>query len=238
MSKHKNFLPNVLKEGRSYTWTEPDGGDLASMRAIVKHGQTLTLSPVVDPHELRVGDIVFVEWHQGHMLHMIKDIQGDRFLIANSLGGINGWVPGSHILGRVSQIIDPEPRPSVPNMLEQLEAIYHKLVTQLSFPEKESERLLSIIDDLRWYTDKIGMERWDKMPRQNKWSFEQNLWHLAKQARGMSVLTSANTIYSLIHQGKECTGLAAEILALLDDGESWQDSRSRIQVLPVDKDES
>jgi hypothetical protein len=33
MTKRKNHLLEALQAGRSYTWTEPDGGDLASMRA-------------------------------------------------------------------------------------------------------------------------------------------------------------------------------------------------------------
>jgi hypothetical protein len=61
MAKHKNHLLEALTAGRSYTWTEPDGGDLASMRAAVKHGQTLTMSPIGDLREIQVGDIVFVK---------------------------------------------------------------------------------------------------------------------------------------------------------------------------------
>ncbi len=42
MSEHKDPLLVALKEGKSYTWTAPDGGDFASMRKAIKHGQTLT----------------------------------------------------------------------------------------------------------------------------------------------------------------------------------------------------
>ena len=31
--------------------------------------------------------------------------------------------------------------------------------------------------------DRLGAERWDEMPRSNKWSFEQNLWWLTKRAQ-------------------------------------------------------
>jgi hypothetical protein len=31
MSKHKDPLLEALKDGKSYTWTIPDGGDLASI---------------------------------------------------------------------------------------------------------------------------------------------------------------------------------------------------------------
>ena len=44
MSKRKKSpLLEALKEGKSYTWTIPDGGNLASMREAIKHGQTLTM---------------------------------------------------------------------------------------------------------------------------------------------------------------------------------------------------
>jgi len=119
MSKHRDPLLEALKEGRSYTWTVPDGGDLASMREAIKHGQTLTMSPVVNPSEIQVGDLVLVKWHRGNIFHLVGEIQGDQFPIVNSLGKINGWVSGKDILGRITSIIDPEPRPSVPVMLEQ-----------------------------------------------------------------------------------------------------------------------
>ena len=115
MAKHKKDpLLEALKEGRSYTWTIPDGGNLASMRAAIKHGQTLTMSPIVDPAEIQVGDLVLVKWHQSDIFHVVGDIQGNQFLIVNSMGGVNGWVPAGDILGRVTKILEPEPRPSVP----------------------------------------------------------------------------------------------------------------------------
>lgn len=50
MSKRKKDpLLEALKEGKSYTWTVPDGGNLASMREAIKHGQMLTMSPIVNP---------------------------------------------------------------------------------------------------------------------------------------------------------------------------------------------
>ena len=175
MPKRKDPLLEALKEGRSYTWTVPDGGDFASMRAAIKHGQTLTMSPVVNPSETQVGDFVLVKWHKGYIFHIVGEIKGDQFLIVNSLGKINGWVGGSDILGRVTQIVDPEPRPSIPEMLEQLEMAYRRLIEHEQPAEDEARWLLSVIDDMRWYADRIGLERWDKMPRSNKWSFEQIL---------------------------------------------------------------
>ncbi len=219
MSKHKDDpLLEALKEGRSYTWTVPDGGNLASMRAAIKHGQTLTMSPITDPGEIQVRDMVLVRWHKGDIFHIVGDIQGDQYLIVNSLGKINGWVSSKEILGRITNIIDPEPRPSVPAMLDQLEAAYHTLI-QFDQPDPEQiGRLSSIVDDLRWYAGRLGVERWDQMPRSNKWSFTQNLWRLTKQAKAETPPVPDRISY-FIDQGKACVGLASEIYGLFEYGE-------------------
>src|SRR5512146_2067988 len=123
MSKHhKDPLLEALQEGKSYTWTVPEGGNLASMRKAIKHGQTLTMSPIKDPQEIQAGDFVLVKWHQGDIFHIVGDIQGDQYQIVNSLGKENGWVSAEVILGRVTRIVEPEPRPTVPIMLDRLEA--------------------------------------------------------------------------------------------------------------------
>src|SRR5512141_2700766 len=115
MSKNKKDpLLEALKEGQSYTWTVQEGGNLASMRKAIKHGQTLTMAPVIDPKEIQVGDFVLVKWHQSDIFHVVGEIQGDQFLIVNSLGKVNGWVGGKEILGRIVKIIEPEPRLDVP----------------------------------------------------------------------------------------------------------------------------
>jgi hypothetical protein len=218
MTKHRNAKLEALQAGQSYTWTEPEGGDLASMRAAIKHGQTLTMSPVTDPGEIRVGDIVFLRWHQGYITHLVSEIQGNQFLIVNSLGKVNGWVSGSDILGRVTQIIEPEPRPELPEMLEQLETAYRGWIEREQPAEDEARRLLSIVDDLRWYAGRIGAQRCYQQPRANKWSFEQNLWYFTKQARDDSAASAASPVHYLIDRGKTCVGLAAEIFALFEYG--------------------
>lgn len=221
MSKHKDPRLEAMLAGRSFTWTISEGGDLASMRAAIKHGQTLTLSPVTNPREVQVGDIVYIKWHQGHMMHLVQEIQGDRFLIVNSVGKINGWVTGSDILGRVTQVVDPPPRPSIPVMLEQLEAAYHHLIKQTHAEKENAQRLFSIVDDLRWYAGRLGTERCYKPPRSNKWSFEQNLWYFTRQAQSEPPSTATDPLCYCIDRGKECVGLAAEILALFEYGESY-----------------
>lgn len=220
MSKRKKDpLLEALEEGKSYTWTVPDGGDLASMRKSIKHGQTLTMSPIGDPSEIQVGDFVLVKWHQGDIFHIVGEIQREQYLIVNSLGKVNGWVSAKEILGRITKIIEPEPRPSVPIMFEQLETAYYNLIRLDQPTEDETQRLLTIVNDLRWYAGRIGDERLYEMPRSHKWSFEQNLWRLTKQAKQTRV-SAPNRVLYFIDCGKACVGLASEILALFEDDES------------------
>ena len=37
-------------------------------------------------------------------LHLVKEIQGERFQIGNNRGGINGWVTQRHIFGRLTEV--------------------------------------------------------------------------------------------------------------------------------------
>ena len=216
MSKRKKDpLLEALKEGKSYTWTVPDGGNLASMREAIKHGQTLTMSPIVNPGEIQVGDFVLVKWHQSDIFHVVGEIQGDQFLIVNSLGKVNGWVSAKEILGKVTKIIEPEPHPSVEVMLDELMSAYQALITVEQAADSEAQRMFAIVDDLRWYADRIGKERLDTMPRSNKWSFQQNLWRLTKQAKKATAPVSNRVLY-FIDCGKECVGLASEIFALFE----------------------
>lgn len=105
--KRRNPLLEALANGRSYQ-IGPLEGDLASMRAVLKQGQVLTISPVTNFHEIKAGDIVFVKWRGGnHILHLVKEVQDEQFLIINSLGKVNGWTHGTNILGKVTHIQEP-----------------------------------------------------------------------------------------------------------------------------------
>ena len=219
MSKHhKDPLVEALKEGKSYTWTVPDGGNLASMRKAIKHGQTITISPIVDPQEIQAGDFVLVKWHQGDIFHIVGEIQNDQYLIINSLGKVNGWVTAENIFGRVTKIVEPEPRPDVPAMLTQLESAYHHLLEMEQPAEEEAKRFPGILEDLRWYADRLGPERWDEMPRSNKWSFQQNLWRLTKEAK-QATAPVPDCIRYFIDRGKACVGLASELCTLFEDSD-------------------
>jgi len=167
-----------------------------------------------------VGDIVFVKWHEGYIIHLVQEIQGDQFLIVNSLRKINGWVKGSEILGRVTHRIEPEPPPSVPAMLDQLEAAYRALANRSPSSGHELDRLLSTVDDLRWYADRLGSEHWSKLPQLNKWSFDQHVWHLTKEAKHAAASDSLRSIDFYINHGKEHVGLVAEVFTLFEYAEA------------------
>lgn len=216
--RRKDPLLEALREGRSYTWIVPEGGNLASMRKAIKHGQTLTMSPITDLVEPQVGDLVLVKWHEGDIFHIVGDIQNNQYLIVNSLGKVNGWVGRQEILGKITEIIDPEPRPDVPALLEQLEGIYLDFIEQEQLAYEDGRRLFSIVDDLRWYAGRIDTEQWDVMPRENIWSFHQNLWRLTRQAETFLEKEEHN-VDKLIDNGKRCVGLACEIVRLFTGDE-------------------
>jgi hypothetical protein len=98
-------LLRELEEGRAVKIVID--GDGASMRGIVKHGMLLTLSPVLDFHDVKAGDIALIKWrNDNHILHLVKEIQNDQYLIVNSFGKVNGWVLGTEIIGRVTEMQD------------------------------------------------------------------------------------------------------------------------------------
>lgn len=94
-----------LQDGHSIQLTAGGG----SMRGRIEVGQVMTISPI-DVRDVQVGDVVLTRWKKGRYLtHLIREIDGDRVLIGNNLGKINGWVAASDILGKVTQIDDPQP---------------------------------------------------------------------------------------------------------------------------------
>jgi hypothetical protein len=205
--KRKDPLVKALREGRSFTITLPDGGAFASMRMVLKHGQSLTFSPVTDYRDVQIGDIVLAKWRGGgYISHLVGEIQDDQFLIVNSVGKVNGWVHGNDILGRVTEMTEPEPHPSVPEMLDQLESAYHELIEHKGPAEGDIPRLQSIIGDMRWYAERIGAERWEGLPKSNKWSFEQHLWHILKQVKNAADSGWSEPIIHFINHGKEHVG--------------------------------
>ena len=97
----------------------------------------------------------------------------------------------------------------------------HQQIVQVQPSEGDTGRLLTVVDDLHWYVSRIGEECWDRQPGPNKWSFAQNLWYSSRQAQTLAGAGSAEPIPYLTDRGKECVGLAAEIFALFEYGESY-----------------
>jgi SOS-response transcriptional repressor LexA len=74
-----------------------------SMRGKVDDGDLVTVEPC-DPAEVAVGDVVLVRVHGTDYLHLVKAIDGERFLIGNNRGGTNGWVGRHALYGRAVRI--------------------------------------------------------------------------------------------------------------------------------------
>jgi phage repressor protein C with HTH and peptisase S24 domain len=74
-----------------------------SMRPKVKDGARVTVAPCRS-EDLRAGDVVLVRVRGRVYLHLIKAIDGQRFLIGNNHGGINGWVGPHAIYGIATEI--------------------------------------------------------------------------------------------------------------------------------------
>ena len=220
-NKRPDPLIEALQQGIPYTIQMADGGNFASMRAAVKHGQILTFSPVRDAATLQIGDIVMVNWRGGNpIMHLIGDIHDDQFLIINSLGKENGWVTADAIFGYVTQTVEPGPHSSLPTMLDNLEIAYGECIKRANLSETASTRLLSIVADLRWYAAQINQTHWHQLPRLNLWSFEQHIWHLMKNAQQAAKHGADEAVWGILHDGKEHVGAVAAIHALLDAKEN------------------
>lgn len=221
MTKTRDSIIDTLMAGQSGEIYVPEDGDLASMRGILKHRQILTLAPVTDFSAVQAKDIVLVKWRGGnYILHVVQEVQDEQFLIANSLGKINGWVHGSDILGRVIKTLEPEPLPGIPEMLKQLRAVYQRLVERIQVDQETARRLYSVWEDMQWYAGRIGEERWALFPRQNKYSFRWHLWHITEQAKEAEQSPMPASIHTLIDHSKWHTGYVSELAALFDN-EEW-----------------
>ena len=75
-----------------------------SMKGRIKSGQLCTVSP--DVSDLGVDDIVLCKVKGHEYLHLIKAIQGNRFLIGNNRGGINGWIGHNCVYGKLIKVED------------------------------------------------------------------------------------------------------------------------------------
>jgi hypothetical protein len=69
-----------------------------SMRGKVESGQLVTVVPADGPIE--VGDVVLCKVRGRQYLHLVKAVQGERYLIGNNKGLVNGWVGRGAIYGK------------------------------------------------------------------------------------------------------------------------------------------
>jgi hypothetical protein len=72
------------------------------MRGRVESGALVTLEPC--KAAVKEDDIVLVRVKGNVYLHLVKAKQGDRFLIGNNRGGINGWVGPQAVYGLATKI--------------------------------------------------------------------------------------------------------------------------------------
>ena len=75
------------------------------MRGRIESGQLVTISPIT-ADGVKVDDVVFIRWKGNYILHIVKEIGDDGFLIGNNIGKINGWADRNDILGVVTVVED------------------------------------------------------------------------------------------------------------------------------------
>ena len=92
---------SALEMGES-AQVRPHGG---SMRGRIESGQLVTIAPV-SPDDVNVDDVVFIRWKGNYLLHLVKEIGDDGFLIGNNIGKINGWANRADVLGVVTAVSD------------------------------------------------------------------------------------------------------------------------------------
>lgn len=73
-----------------------------SMIGRIESRQLVTVSP--DTSNVKVDDIVFCKVNGNIYVHLVKAINGDRYLIGNNRGKINGWTQKDKIYGVVIKI--------------------------------------------------------------------------------------------------------------------------------------
>ena len=76
----------------------------SSMVGKIESGQLCTVTPIEDFSVLNVGDIVLCKVKGKQYIHLIKAIQGKRFLIGNNRDGTNGWITANAIFGKCIRV--------------------------------------------------------------------------------------------------------------------------------------
>jgi hypothetical protein len=87
-------------------------GEKCTYRAVLSRAHWVAGGQYLEPTDLQVGDMVWCHvgrWHFTHLLTGIRTTKGETlYQISNNHGGVNGWIPGSRIFGRVIRVGDRE----------------------------------------------------------------------------------------------------------------------------------
>jgi hypothetical protein len=75
-----------------------------SMKGKINSGNLCTVEPLKPETLLKVGDIVLCKVKGHQYIHLIKAIDGKRYLIGNNTGRINGWISINSIFGKCVKI--------------------------------------------------------------------------------------------------------------------------------------
>lgn len=97
-----DYAKTTLRSGLDVT-IKPRG---QSMRGRVESGSIVKLTPVT-MNEVRVDDVVLVRVKGKDYLHLVKAKDGDRILIGNNHGIINGWIGPGGLYGKAVEISSP-----------------------------------------------------------------------------------------------------------------------------------
>jgi len=73
------------------------------MRGRIESGQLVTIEKV-EPSDVLVNDVALVKWKGNYLLHIIIEIREEKASIGNNLGKINGWIPLTDVIGKVTKV--------------------------------------------------------------------------------------------------------------------------------------
>lgn len=74
-----------------------------SMTGRINDGELVTLAPVKSD-DIKVDDAVLVKVKGNVYLHLVKAMDGDRVLIGNNRGGVNGWTGKDKVMGKCVRV--------------------------------------------------------------------------------------------------------------------------------------
>lgn len=76
-----------------------------SMSGRIESGQLCTVVPVT-VENVEVDDVVLCKVQGAEYLHLVKAKQGDRLLIGNNRGRVNGWIGPNGLYGKCIKVED------------------------------------------------------------------------------------------------------------------------------------